>query len=118
MKQYEAKLEDYRKKMEEWEALDKELPQIKKEVLADYFLSKFYDAVSKVPDKQMTSGDNDYIYPYEYWDETTTYDTAWKNNERYLEYCRRLGRRPICSTAERVRGSFLFLLSVHTERRK
>ena len=26
--------------------------------------------------------------------------------------------KPICSTAERVRGSFLFLLSVHTERRK
>ena len=26
--------------------------------------------------------------------------------------------RPICSTVERVRGSFLYLLSVHTERRK
>ena len=26
--------------------------------------------------------------------------------------------KPICSTAERVRSSFLFLLSVHTERRK
>ena len=32
--------------------------------------------------------------PYEYWDKKSTYDTADVNDERYLEYCRRLGIRP------------------------
>lgn len=93
-KKYKKKLAEYEKKMEEWRQLDADLPKMKEEIRNDFFLRKVYEAVSKVPDKQMTSGDNKYIYPYEYWDETSTYDTAKVNGARYLEYCRRLGRKP------------------------
>lgn len=74
-------------------------PELMKKILADEFLSQAYykineDPVTKVPGGLMTSEDCKYIYPYEYWDEKSTYETADVNGERYLEYCRRLGHRP------------------------
>lgn len=34
------------------------------------------------------------IFPYEYWDKTSTYDTADVNGERFVEYCASLGLYP------------------------
>ena len=94
---------------EVWDAKDKKYktkyfnvsgyPELMKKILADEFLSQAYykineDPVTKVPGGLMTSEDCKYIYPYEYWDEKSTYKTADVNGERYLEYCRRLGHRP------------------------
>lgn len=36
----------------------------------------------------------DQIFPYEYWDKTTTYATADINGRRFAEYCRELGYAP------------------------
>lgn len=60
----------------------------------DAFLSQVKDKVSKVASGKMTNDDNNHIYPYEYWDEASTYEKADINGKRYLEYCRRLGFRP------------------------
>lgn len=66
-----------------------------REIMADEFLSQVYGKVrNRVSDGQMTNGDKKFIYPYEYWDETSTYGTADVNGARYLEYCRRLGKKP------------------------
>ncbi len=65
------------------------------EIMADAFLSQVYSNVQAMVDNQlMTSGDNTYIYPYEYWDEESTYQTADVNAARYMEYCRRMGFKP------------------------
>lgn len=61
-------------------------------VLGDEFLNQVYGRVE--PIGHMTNGDNTYIYPYEYWDESSTYDTADINGKRYVEYCRRMGYKP------------------------
>ena len=64
-------------------------------VMRDEFLSQVYRKVQeRVITKEMTAGDKKYVYPYEYWDETSTYETADVNGARYLEYCRRLGIQP------------------------
>lgn len=91
---YSKKMAEYEEQMQYWQNPKKDLAKIKEEIKNDFFLSKVYDAVEKVPSKKMTTDDNNYIYPYEYWDETSTYDTADVNGARYLEYCRRLGRKP------------------------
>lgn len=67
---------------------------------ADEFLKQVYDRVSKTPGQKMTSGDNTYIYPYEYWQETDAkgkpadIKDADINGKRYVEYCRRMGYKP------------------------
>ena len=64
-------------------------------IARDEFLSQVYRKVKeRVSEGKMTGGDKQFIYPYEYWDETSTYDTADVNGNRYLEYCRRLGIQP------------------------
>ena len=68
-------------------------PKSLRKVKADEFLSQVYEKV-KAHGGSMTSADKEFIYPYEYWDEKSTYDNADVNGERYLEYCRRLGFRP------------------------
>lgn len=64
-----------------------------KAIMADEFLRQVYDAVQDAGGK-MTADDKKYIYPYEYWDKSSTLATADENGWRYMEYCRRLGRRP------------------------
>lgn len=64
-----------------------------KAIMADEFLKQVYDAVQDAGGK-MTADDKKYIYPYEYWDKSSTLTTADENGWRYMEYCRRLGRRP------------------------
>lgn len=66
----------------------------KEEVMNDEFLSQAYNRVINVDDHKMTTKDKTYIYPYEYWDETSTYETADVNAPRYIEYARRLGYKP------------------------
>ena len=67
----------------------------RKAITDDAFLSQVLRKVNAVVDaKEMTAGDKKFIYPYEYWNENRTYDTADENGERYLEYCRRLGYKP------------------------
>ena len=58
----------------------------------DHFLSQVMRRVE--PIGHMTNGDNTFVYPYEYWDESSDYKTADINGRRYVEYCRRLGYRP------------------------
>ena len=66
-----------------------------KEIMADEFLSQVLRKVEETVESGfMTKGDCSFIYPYEYWNENTTYATADENGERYLEYCRRLGKKP------------------------
>ena len=66
-----------------------------KEIMADEFLSQVYKTVrDRIDSGTMTNADCKYIYPYEYWDAKSTYETADVNGERYMEYCRRLGRKP------------------------
>ena len=71
-------------------------PEWFNEIMNDEFLRQVYDKVTTAlgKDGRMTSGDSKSIYPYEYWDETSTFDTADINGIRYLEYCRRLGYKP------------------------
>ena len=65
------------------------------EIMADAFLSQVYAHVRNDVDAQkMTNGDTKFIYPYEYWNEHGTYDTADENGARYIEYCRRMGYKP------------------------
>lgn len=66
------------------------------EIMNDEFLSQVYAKVREAVGEKgfMTSKDCKAIYPYEYWDETSTYGTADINGVRYLEYCRRLGYKP------------------------
>lgn len=65
------------------------------EIMADAFLSQVYAHVRNDVDAQrMTNTDTKFIYPYEYWNEQSTYDTADQNGARYLEYCRRMGYKP------------------------
>jgi hypothetical protein len=66
------------------------------EIEADEFLSQVRKKVKAVNDlgETMTSGDTSYVYPYEYWDMNSTFDTADVNGQRYLEYCRRMGFQP------------------------
>lgn len=65
------------------------------EIMNDAFLSQVYTKVrALMGDKGMTSADTKAIYPYEYWDESSTYATADINGARYVEYCRRLGYKP------------------------
>ena len=66
------------------------------EIEADEFLSQVRKKVKAVNDlgETMTSGDTNYVYPYEYWDMNSTFDTADVNGQRYLEYCRRMGFQP------------------------
>lgn len=66
--------------------------EAKRMIQADEFLKQVYDRVA--PIGEMTSKDNTYIYPYEYWDESSTYDNADINGKRYVEYCRRMGYKP------------------------
>ena len=69
-------------------------------VMKDEFLSQVLRKVKEtVQTGTMTGKDNEFIYPYEYWDESTTYDGVGvkspdENGRRYMEYCRRLGARP------------------------
>ncbi len=76
--------------------VEEERPDWLREIQNDAFLSQVLRQVRNVVGKDgfMTSGDCKYIYPYEYWDETSTFDTADINGVRYLEYCRRLGVKP------------------------
>lgn len=60
----------------------------------DEFLSQVIRKMKERGLESMTSADNDFIYPYEYWDENSTYETADINGKRYAEYCRRLGVKP------------------------
>ena len=71
-------------------------PEWFNEIMNDEFLRQVYDKVTTAlgKDGRMTSGDSKSIYPYEYWDEASTFDTADINGVRYLEYCRRLGYKP------------------------
>ena len=71
-------------------------PEWFNEIMNDEFLSQVYDKIrtNLGADGRMTSADSKSIYPYEYWDESSTYDTADINGVRYLEYCRRLGYKP------------------------
>ena len=67
------------------------------EIKNDEFLSLVLDKVQKTVNAlgaNMTKGDTEYVYPYEYWDANSTESNADVNGERYLEYCRRLGIRP------------------------
>ena len=67
----------------------------KDQVEADEFLSQVYRQVTThVADGKMTEKDKEFIYPYEYWDETSTVNNADVNGRRYLEYCRRMGFKP------------------------
>jgi len=67
----------------------------KRRVERDEFLSQVYRQVTtRVDDGKMTEKDKEFIYPYEYWDESSTYETADINGKRYLEYCRRMGFKP------------------------
>lgn len=67
----------------------------KRQVERDEFLSQVYRQVTtRVDDGKMTEKDKEFIYPYEYWDESSTYETADINGKRYLEYCRRMGFKP------------------------
>ena len=61
---------------------------------ADAFLSQVIRKMKERGLQEMTNGDNNFVYPYEYWDESSTYDTADVNGRRYAEYCRRLGICP------------------------
>jgi hypothetical protein len=66
-------------------------------ILADDFLKQVYHAVRGSGENKpglMQTDDTRAIYPYEYWDENSTFDKADINGKRYLEYCRRLGVRP------------------------
>ena len=71
-------------------------PEWFNEIMNDEFLRQVFNKVRSNlgEDGRMTSGDSKSIYPYEYWDETSTFDTADINGIRYLEYCRRLGYKP------------------------
>ena len=66
-----------------------------KQIDNDLFLSQVQRKVQRrVGTQQMTKNDKGFIYPYEYWDESTRYEEADINGKRYLEYCRRLGVKP------------------------
>jgi len=74
-------------------------PKEKALVMKDEFLKQVYEYVQGMPVNEkglhaMTSGDNKFVYPYEYWNRGTTYETADENGRRYVEYCRRLGVCP------------------------
>jgi len=60
----------------------------------DVFLSQVQRKVRENDLNEMTNGDTKFVYPYEYWNEDSTIDTADENGMRYLEYCRRLGIQP------------------------
>ncbi len=66
------------------------------EIMNDEFLSQVYARVreSMGENGRMASQDTKSIYPYEYWDESSTYETSSINGARYMEYCRRLGYKP------------------------
>ena len=120
---YQQKLEEWREKLAECDRLDGgEIARMTEEVENDAFLSQVLRKVREtvvvqgtakqtVNNGTMTNGDNKYIYPYEYWDESSTFDTADVNAERYLEYCRRMGVRPKFSgnwqKASDPRGNFI-----------
>lgn len=70
-----------------------DIDKARREIQADAFLSQVYDKVREAGG-EMTSEDNKHVYPYEYWDEGSTYSTADINGSRYIEYCRRLGIIP------------------------
>lgn len=69
-------------------------PKALAEVKADRFLKQCYEAVKNKAGGQMTKKDNEYIYPYEYWDKSSNYGNADINGRLYIEYCRRLGKKP------------------------
>lgn len=70
-------------------------PEWYREIMADEFLSQAYRKIHETVETGfMSDFDKEFIYPYEYWDETSTFDTADVNTPRYLEYCRRLGYKP------------------------
>ena len=78
-----------------------------KEIENDEFLSQVIRKQERLHEMgtTMEKEDCNHIYPYEYWDETSTFDTADVNGERYLEYCRRMGFRPkFCGIADGKRG--------------
>lgn len=66
------------------------------EIMADEFLSQVFTKVREYMGEngRMASQDCKSIYPYEYWDESSTYEKSSINGARYLEYCRRLGYKP------------------------
>jgi hypothetical protein len=84
-----------------------------KEIENDEFLSQVLRKQERLHEMgtTMEKEDCNHIYPYEYWDETSTFDTADVNGERYLEYCRRMGFRPkFCGIADGKRedtGNFV-----------
>ena len=92
----EGKLMSAQTKIDIYEA---DLDKAREEIMNDEFLRQTFDYVEKAGG-EMTTGDNSFYYPYEYWDKTSTYDgkdgtnPADVNSERYLEYCRRMGTRP------------------------
>ena len=68
-------------------------PEEQRQIDADAFLSQVSRKVRENAGT-MTGTDNEFVYPYEYWDENSTNDNADINGARYAEYCRRLGICP------------------------
>lgn len=55
---------------------------------------KYNDKSSALYGVNMTVDDTKQIFPYEYWDATTTFENADENGRRYLAYCETLGVKP------------------------
>lgn len=77
------------------EPSEKEWPVI---VGNDYLLdlyNKFYvDSTSEAYHVKLNESQASQIFPHEYWDTNSTYDTADVNGKRFVEYCESMGIKP------------------------
>lgn len=76
------------------------------EFLRSLYNRKFYQQGDPLYGVKMTSEDCKHIYPYEYWDPTSTYKTADINGRRYLEWCEALGVIPKFSGESKGKHDF------------
>lgn len=90
------------------EATEEDIKTAKKDTFLSAVVKALKNAADGIPKKYrtryyvnkknglliMNKDDSKSIYPYEYWDENSTYENQDANGERYLEYCRRLGFVP------------------------
>ena len=79
------------------------------EIKNDIFLNQVLESVTNGPGRfgiAMTTEDCGFVYPYEYWDKTSTYNGADVNGQRYVEYCRRLGVKPKFSGIDGKTGAY------------
>lgn len=62
--------------------------------LLDLYNKMYIDSTSDAYHVKLSAAQASQIFPHEYWDTNSTYDTADVNGQRFVEYCESMGIQP------------------------